>query len=71
MRRVVSNIFDAMGISYEPFAVIDDGTVIEDYYDEGYLLGFIGGCKKIISTRIQKGKQFFNTEQKYYHEYDG
>lgn len=54
--------FDAMGISYEPFAVIDDGTVIEDYYDEGYLWDLLEDVKDNFNSNT-KGKQFFNTEQ--------
>ena len=54
--------FDAMGISYESFAVIDDGTVIEDYYDKGYLWDLLEDVKDNFNSN-KKGKQFFNTEQ--------
>lgn len=54
--------FDTMEIAYEQFTVIDDGTVIEDYYDEEYLWALLTDIKDNFSLN-NKGKQFFKTEQ--------
>ena len=54
--------FDVMEIAYEPFQVVDDGTVIEDYYDEEYLQDLVIDIEENFNLDA-KGKQFFNTEQ--------